>query len=409
MLLDSLAAVAVILFYLWYGNRHDFFDLHIYHDAMTWWSNGNRLYEFSVPDRLQGRLYFTYTPFAAFVMRPMAFVPFTGVAVAFAVLSVIAAYGAVYCLLNLSGVIKERAAASVLILTGLVAPLTLLIEPMRETLTLGQINMPLVCLVLFDICYAVPRGWRAAGAFIGIATAIKLIPGIFILYLLIAKQWRAAAVATATTAIATLLAFLASPSTSREYWTSAFWDTARVGGLEYPGNQSILGLMSRVAAPETANRGIWLVSVAALLAIGLFRAYRAQQSGNSLAAIALVGLIGGLISPITWPHHIYWLVPAMLVLLEKSIRGTHRARLAATVALLLTFAASVRGVVSFSRWDGVHLAQSLVPFVNQNLLVIVTAALVLFLPVMPAGLPRRPDISGPGRSERPGPVAADRL
>ncbi|MER7001429.1 winged helix-turn-helix domain-containing protein, partial [Dactylosporangium sp. NPDC000555] len=56
----------------WYGNRHHFADLRIYHLAVQWWRDGRPLHEFSVPDPTQGSLGFTYPPFAALLLRPLA-------------------------------------------------------------------------------------------------------------------------------------------------------------------------------------------------------------------------------------------------------------------------------------------------------------------------------------------------
>ena len=41
----------------------------IYHGAMVWWANGNPLYDFVAPQTTLG---FTYPPFAALLMLPMA-------------------------------------------------------------------------------------------------------------------------------------------------------------------------------------------------------------------------------------------------------------------------------------------------------------------------------------------------
>src|SRR2546423_675005 len=58
-------AVAVGLAQFWYGNRHNYYDLHIYDEAVRWWAAGHPLYSFSHLDRVQGPLGFTYPPFPA--------------------------------------------------------------------------------------------------------------------------------------------------------------------------------------------------------------------------------------------------------------------------------------------------------------------------------------------------------
>ncbi len=87
---------------------------------------------------------------------------------------------------------------------------SLAIEPVRETLGYGQVNLLLFGLIIADL---VALRWRAraevsqvggspivqylrsgawAGVGIGLATSIKLTPALFILYLLVTRQWRAA-------------------------------------------------------------------------------------------------------------------------------------------------------------------------------------------------------------------------
>ena len=62
-----------------------------------------------------------------------------------------------------------------------------------------------------------------------------------------------------------------------------------------------------------------------MLAIaGLWRARRAALGGDELAGLTLAGLVGVLVSPVSWVHHIVWVFPAMVILamrLVSSIRA----------------------------------------------------------------------------------------
>src|SRR5262249_58774024 len=53
-------------------------------------------------------------------------------------------------------------------------------EPYQLTFNLGQVNILLMLLVVAD--FALPDRHRAKGALIGLATAVKIVPGIFVLY-----------------------------------------------------------------------------------------------------------------------------------------------------------------------------------------------------------------------------------
>lgn len=69
--------IATVAYAAWlaigaFGRPYNFFDMKIYHGAVVWWANGNELYEFIAPSTTLG---FTYPPFGALVMLPMALVP----------------------------------------------------------------------------------------------------------------------------------------------------------------------------------------------------------------------------------------------------------------------------------------------------------------------------------------------
>ena len=145
---------------------------------------------------------------------------------------------------------------------------------------------------------------RASG--IGLATAIKLTPGVFILYLLVTRRWRAALIASGTAAAATLLAAAIFPDESREFWTSALWDTNRVGVLSYVSNQSLRGILARLPI-DRVEAQVWIVCV---LARSRFWAWRVRQAPDDVfGGLALTGVLGCLISPVTWVHHCVWLLP----------------------------------------------------------------------------------------------------
>lgn len=311
------AGVAAALYA--YGNRHDYFDLRIYMSAMRWWADGNDLYDYAQPDRVQGALYFTYPPFAALLLRPFAALDVQQTIVLFTVGTVAAVVVTTWWLAApLAGALRQPR----WFVTALAVPLVFLIEPIRETITFGQINMLLIVLVLGDLMFAVPgrRWWGGVG--IGLATALKLFPGLFIVYLLVTRRWRAAVVASATAAGATLLAAAVAPRASWQFWTEALWSTDRVGRTDYTGNQSLQGLLSRLSAPELPHRAVWAVLVLLVTAFGLWRAARAARAGDDLGGLVLTGLVAALISPITWPHHVYWFVPAVVVLLCAACDGT---------------------------------------------------------------------------------------
>jgi alpha-1,2-mannosyltransferase len=91
-----------------------------------------------------------------------------------------------------------------------------------------------------------------------------------------------------------------------------------------------------------------------------------------VAAIAVVGLVGSLASPVTWVHHIFWFVPALVVLVDTGRRWP----IAAAGAIYLTVTVSVLSLYEFElgRPGGV------IGFIGSNWVVWLMLALVALLP-----------------------------
>jgi alpha-1,2-mannosyltransferase len=216
------------------------------------------------------------------------------------------------------------------------------------------------------------RGSRLAGPGIGLATAIKLTPALFIGYLLVVRRYRAAAVAAGTTAGATLLAALVMPDASRVFWTEALWDTGRVGSLGYVSNQSLRGLVARLY--PTGGGLFWLLLAAVVLVVW---GYRVRQAGDDATGFALTGVVACLVSPVTWVHHLVWLIPA-LVLLADAGRG----RLAAAAVIFVL-------LVSGPVWLWSPYPHGIDGFVGGNAYVWVSLALLFAVPSTAADPPPR--------------------
>jgi alpha-1,2-mannosyltransferase len=215
--------------------------------------------------------------------------------------------------------------------------------------------MFILALVLADVV-AWRRGRPWCGVGIGLATALKLTPGLFIVFLALIGRSRAAALATATALGATLVGFAVDPGASWQYWTSTLWDTSRVGRLSNPWNQSLLGLLAHVSSPGRPDRLLWALLAVGFAVLGLGRAVRVHRRGDDLAAVTLAGLTACLVSPISWVHHLYWVVPALVVLADVAagtpVLGTasawsrNRPRVLAAAAGLLAVAVAVPFLLS---------------------------------------------------------------
>jgi alpha-1,2-mannosyltransferase len=267
---------------------------------------------------------------------------------------------------------------------GIAACLFALLQPVRDTVSFGQVNLLLAALVLTDArLLATGSGARGehgphrwAGVGIGLAAAIKLTPAVFIGYLLLTRRWRAAAVAIGTAVAATLLAVLVAPGPSAVFWTEILGDTTRVGDLDYISNQSLRGMLARLD-PSVPRTGPWLVLIAGVLALWAARVRRAERAGDVWTGFALTGLVACLISPVTWVHHLVWAAPALILLVAAALREPDRSR-----RRLLGWAAGTAYVILCSAmvwlWWPDHAG--LLGIVGGSAYVWVTLALLAVLP-----------------------------
>jgi alpha-1,2-mannosyltransferase len=295
-----------------YPPFHDLFDLQVYRGAARWWADGHPLYSYVLGDTGYG---FTYPPFAAVLMRPLAWVGFHTAAVVHTTVNALLAAAAAWWLF---APVARRAGWSPWFVTGLAVPVVLLMEPIRETLGFGQVNLFIGAMIAADVI-ALRRGWAWAGVGTGLATAVKLTPAVFVLYLLLTRRWRAAAVAVGTALAASGVAFAVAPGTSGEFWWHILWRSDRVGLPDQISNQSLLGVLARMSYPQPPDHLLWAGLALVVLVLGMARAVRAHRSGDELVGVTLVGIVSCLVSPISWTHHLYWVVPAVAVLLDVAV------------------------------------------------------------------------------------------
>jgi alpha-1,2-mannosyltransferase len=300
-------AIAVGVFLVTVPTFRHFFDLGVYRGSVRYWLvDGGHLYDYRYQDSDYG---FTYPPFAALVFAPLVM---TSWPVAVAISLVVNAAMVVLLLRWFFVPFVQRRSWSIWTPCAFAFLAVVMFEPARDTFSFGQINLVLLALVSADM-RALMTGRRLAGVGIGLAAAIKLTPAVFIGYLLLSRQYRAAATAAGTAAGATILTAIVVPGPSRDFWTDALWDTGRVGKLEYVSNQSLRGVLARLDAPAIW----WVAAVALVLAYWGWWVRTRRTPGDHAAGFAVTAIVACLISPVTWVHHLVWVLPAMFWLLDR--------------------------------------------------------------------------------------------
>jgi alpha-1,2-mannosyltransferase len=332
-LATAAAAVAVVATvaalvswrYLFRFPNEPMVDLHVYERAGDAVRHGRVLY-----DDVDSQLVFTYPPFAALAAAVLA--PFTGWLGQFSwtVATVLALVAVV--VLSFRPLLQRcprdwRPLAT----AGLVAG-ALLAHPLIEHVFYGQVNVFLVLLCLLDLL-AARRKWPQ-GVLIGIATALKLTPGVFAVYLWVTRRSRSALIAMGTALGCTAFAALVLPSASVDFWTHEVYEGQRIAGsVTYTSNQSLLGLVTRII-PGTTGTAVWVLVAAGIAVLGFVRGRIAYDAGDERAGIALTALLAVLLSPIAWIHHLVWFVPVVGALIADG-RDRRRVLAAGAVTIVL--------------------------------------------------------------------------
>jgi alpha-1,2-mannosyltransferase len=300
-------------------------DLDVYRSGGQAVLRGAPVYDFvTQPPQL---LPFTYPTFAVLLAVPLALVPWTAAQWLWTALIFVAMTLVVrYSFAALLGRIRPWAP----ILIGVLVALCAYAMPLGDQIRFGQVDILLVAMCVADIAPSRTRWPR--GVLIGLATAIKLVPGVFVIYFWITGRRREAVTAAVASVAATLMTFLILPADSADYWFRALFDSERLGSNTATTNQSIRGMLLRSYLPDAVTSLLWLVCVAIVAYFGFRAARLAWLNGDEIRGIAIIGLLAVLVSPVAWIHHLAWLVVVLGAIVGDG-RDRRRIALAAGVWL----------------------------------------------------------------------------
>ena len=266
---------------------------------------------------------YSYTPFSTVLFVPLQWLSLPAALAVMTFLSLAAMWWTLRVLLahafpEWDQLRRDQAAAAA-------CALALLTEPVTENLGFGQINLLLMALVVTDLLVVRTEGRR--GWLIGLATGVKLTPGIFVLYLLVTRRYRAAGNAAVATMATVALGWVAMPAGSRSYWLDGIGaDPRHIGDTQYLPNQSLLGSLSRIVGGYATARAWWLVAAALVVVVGMWTARRARDLWGEADGVAVMAVVGLVVSPVSWSHHWVWYLAPAVLLAARVVH--HRGRLA---------------------------------------------------------------------------------
>jgi alpha-1,2-mannosyltransferase len=174
--------------------------------------------------------------------------------------------------------------------------------PVIAHLFWGQLQLPLLLLLL--LCWLFLRRGRdlAAGTLLGVAIALKIYPLLLLAPLLIQRRWRAAGAALLAASVILVLSFLAIGwEQARVYFTVVLPEVNRALAQSSPGNNSIAVVIRN--ATGSVPFAEWSSLVIRGLALGAisvvaWRRRHTPAGGFAAGSIALV-----IVPPVVWEHY----------------------------------------------------------------------------------------------------------
>ena len=198
-------------------------------------------------------------------------------------------------------------------------------EPVLSTIRNGQTGVLLGCLIVAAWLQLRRGSPVSAGVALGVATCLKIFPGLLLVYLLL-RHRRAFAAALCTVAALSLLpAALAGPETYVEYF-----ETARFVSEEYARDACNLSLQSLLlrTLPGTENqlRALYIALGSAFVVAAAWLVLRPSEKNGQLATTcfdleySLFVALMPLLSPISWDHYLPILLLPLAVLENQTLK-----------------------------------------------------------------------------------------
>ena len=248
-----------------------------------------------------------HPPFMTFMFVPLTLLPYRSAFLLWSLLSLCFYIFSIWC------VVRTLRIETALSWTPLLLGTALCWYPFLAHVALGQVSLfLLVCLIGGWGSLRREQDWLAGGLF-GFATAVKLFPGLVILYLLLRKRWKALGTMALVALSCSLLPLLAiSPKDFALYFLEVAPRNAARCAV-FPVNSSLTGAFSKlflegawiqplVNVPWLAR--LLIVASSLLVLAGLcwqlWRLPLTQWGDDFAFAYVCVAMI--LLSPISWQH-----------------------------------------------------------------------------------------------------------
>jgi len=192
---------------------------------------------------------------------------------------------------------------------------------------MGQVNLPVLAVVLGGLWAAERDRPAVGGALLGLACMMKMSPALFVAWWLLERRWREVAWACGTAVALTVLSLaIAGPSVQADFYLRVLpsFGSGNYNGLTVPislfGNYSLPGLYFRMFGGHghvlSGTVRALSTGTALLLLGGLGWLFR-DTPDDELSVAGQVGAVcvAMLLLPVyTYEHHVVWGLPAVVAL-----------------------------------------------------------------------------------------------
>jgi alpha-1,2-mannosyltransferase len=318
---------------------------------------------------------FTYPPGGILLLCPVVLIPFKYLGAAWTV-GVLGALAATFFVV-IRRLMNESDSNTLLLATALTIVSPIALSAVYDNIFWGQIGVALTLAIVVD--FLVVRGGMQ-GVLVGLATSLKIYPGIFIIIWLTRRQYRQALTAIATVIVTTLVATALWYHSSISFFKEELIGSQELGHFStYTTAQTSSSVVDIFLRPPYflghLSSGESMVVAAVVAVIGLIASFGAWWRGSELTAVVVGLVISTICCPISWNHYFAFLPLLLFLPLELGWRSwTTR----------VSYLALVVNIFPWHRWRIAGAVQILLPksqlylsYVSQNATTISMLLIVL--------------------------------
>lgn len=284
---------------------------------------------------------FVYPPTALTVFFPFKWMSMEQAKVLFHFLSILCLFGSLYLLIfKIFEIGLENNVVYLLFFYFLS------FQPIYLTLALGQINIVLLfSITLFWYCLMSSKDDWLSALPLAMSIIVKIYPIVFILYLIITRRYKTAAYAMGYICVFIILSVVMLPNGIWYDWIVNVLPSGGLGRVPYnlfspaaPWNQSLNGFLSRLffqnEFSDVLFPNVLLVRIIGYPIIGImtFLLFKVIWTARNRASPELLNLefccilsFTFLVAPLSWEHHIVFLIPCVIYVLYELVNGPFRA------------------------------------------------------------------------------------